>query len=553
MSSSQKKFADRKGIGHFRVQGWTVLVVAIAAAIASPVVVVLSSIFFHTPKSAKVWGHLSSTVLGGYIANSLWLMLGVTVGVLTLGVGTAWLVTMCRFPGSRWFEWALLLPLAAPAYLLAYTYTELLDFYGPVQRILRAIFGWSSVNDYWFPNIRSLWGAIVMMSLVLYPYVYLLARVAFLEQSVCTLEASRSLGRGPWASFATIALPLARPAIAAGLALALMEALNDFGTVQHFGVNTLTTGIYRTWVGMDSKLAASQLASVLMLFIFGLIILERWSRSQSRYYQTSNSTQKLLTYSLFGLRATLASLACLLPVTLGLLLPAAELLRLTVSNASDTLDKQFWILSKHSLILAGITAAIAVMIAIIMAYGLRLNGHLGMRLGVRIASMGYAVSGLAIAAGIARSIGQIDKFSIFPNLRISGTISALVLAYLVRFLAISFNTVDSGLAKIKPNLDDAARSLGYSPTATLLKVHAPMMRGSLLTAALLVFVDVMKELSATLMLRPFNFDTLATQVYRYASDERLAEASGPALAIVLVGILPVMLLSWRIARSRSRT
>lgn len=538
------------------VNGWTILVMPIATLIAAPILVVLSSVFTD---ARDVWGHLASSVLLIYITNSLWLMLGVSVGVLAIGVGTAWLVTMCRFPGSRIFEWALLLPLAAPAYLLAYVYTEILEFYGPIQSTLRGIFGWSSVRDYWFPNIRSLEGAIAMLTLVLYPYVYLLARTAFLEQSVCTLEASRLLGCNPWRSFVKVALPLARPAIAAGLALALMETLNDFGTVQYFGVDTFTTGIYRTWFGMGKRVAASQLAAVLLLFIFCLILLEQWSRRQARYYHT-NSPQQSSPYQLQGWRAVAAGIACFLPGGLGFLLPAVILLQMAIANTTETFSVGFLNFAGNSLTLATLTAALGVIIALVMAYGLRLHPSLKMSLAVRTASVGYAVPGAVIAVGVLIPIGRFDNavdawmrasFGLSTGLLLSGTIAALVFAYLVRFLAISFNTVEASLGKIKPNLDDASRSLGHNSTSTLLLVHAPLMGRGLLTAAILVFVDVMKELPATLIIRPFNFDTLAVQVYRLASDERLAQASAPALAIVAVGIIPVILLSWQMTHTRS--
>lgn len=534
---------------------WTLSVVAIAALIATPVLCVLGSIFSF---SGEIWQDLASTVLFGYIANSIVLMLGVGFGATVLGVSTAWLVTMCRFPGSRIFSWALLLPLAAPAYLIAFTYTEFLDYYGPVQSLLRQIFGWSSVGDYWFPNIRSLAGAIVMFSLVLYPYIYLLARVAFLEQSTCVTEASRSLGCNPWQSFFTVALPLARPSIVSGLALVLMETLSDFGTVDYFGIGTFTTGIYRTWFGRDSRIGASQLAAVLMLFIFALIWLEIWSRRQCRYYQTSSPYRSRQQYQLQGIRAILAWFACFVPITLGLLLPGAFLLHMTISHAQETLDRDFLTLASHSFILAAISSVLAVVIATIVAYGQRLYPNLTMRLGVRVAAMGYAIPGSVIAVGVMIPVGNLDNaidfwmrshFGISTGLLFSGTIVALIFAYLVRFLAVAFGGVESSLAKIKPTLDDAARSLGYNPTSTLVKVHAPLMWGGLLTAAILVFVDVMKELPATLVIRPFNFDTLAVQVYQYASDERSIEASAPALAIVLVGLIPVIFLSLKIARS----
>jgi iron(III) transport system permease protein len=536
---------------------WTILVIAIALPIATPVLFVLGSVFHN---SGKIWRELASTVLGDYLLNSLGLILGVGFGVLVIGVGTAWLVTMCRFWGARLFEWALLLPLAAPAYLLAYTYTDMLEFYGPVQTGLRMLFGWSSAQDYWFPSIRTLWGAIAMLVLVLYPYVYLLARVAFLEQSLCTLEASRSLGCNPWNSFFTVAIPLARPSIIAGLALVEMEALNDFGTVQYFGVNTFTTGIYNTWFGMGERLAAAQLAACLMLFILILIVFERRSRRQARYYQTASQRHQLPKYRLNFGKALAASLACLLPLALGFLIPGAYLLHMTLTNLEQTLNDSFFELASHSLILAIFSAAIATILSLTMAYGQRLRPNLAMSFAVRIAAMGYAIPGSVIAVGILIPMGLFDNaldnwmrssFGISTGLLLSGTITALIYAYTVRFLAVAFGSVESSLNKIRPSLDDAARSLGYTASSTMIKVHIPLLSGAMLTAAMLVFVDVMKELSATLVIRPFNFDTLAVRVYQYASDERLVEASAPALAIVVVGMIPVIFLSVQIAKSRA--
>ncbi|MEM9487439.1 MAG: iron ABC transporter permease, partial [Cyanobacteria bacterium P01_F01_bin.116] len=483
-----------------RINGWTIVVWLIALLVASPILVVLGSVF---SPSEGVFSHLASTVLSQYITHSLMLMVGVGIGVLVLGIGTAWLVTMGHFPGSHIFEWALLLPLAAPAYLLAYTYTDWLDYYGPVQFWLRSQFGWQSVTDYWFPDVRSVGGAIIMFSLTLYPYVYMLARVAFLEQSVCTLEASRSLGCGPWRSFFRVALPLARPAIMAGLSLALMETLSDFGTVDYFGVNTFTTGIYRTWFGMGAQVAAAQLSAMLMVFVLALIILERWSRRQAKYYQAKNSVQRPQPYELSGIRAWVAVLACGVPITLGLLLPAGLLAHMTLTHLDDTLDNRFFELAQHSLILAGLTAGIGVVIALILGYGKRLNKQKSVDLGVRLASMGYAVPGAVIAVGILIPVVKLDKgLSAWVEattgnnigLILSGTITALIFAYLVRFLAVALGTVESGLSKIRPTIDDAARSLGCSPTKTLVKIHTPLMTSSLLTALMLVFVDVMKEL-----------------------------------------------------------
>ena len=537
------------------LEPWTIVVGAIALLVASPVLVVLANVFVD---ARDIWSHLASTVLSRYIANSFWLALGVGTGVLVIGVGTAWLVTMCRFPNRRIFEWALLMPMAAPAYILAYTYTEFLEFSGPVQSLLRQLFGWE-YGDYWFPNIRSLGGAIALMALTLYPYVYLLARVAFLEQSASTLEASRILGCNPWRSFMTTALPLARPAIVAGLALALMETLNDFGTVQFFGVDTFTTGIYRTWFAMGERVAATQLAAFLLLFVLALIWLERRSRRRASFYQTSTSYKSLPSYSLSGLRGFGAWLACFMPVGLGFLIPGTVLLEMAIAHAGDTFDDRFWELARNTAVVATVTAVFAIVIALIMAYGVRLRPNPWMQFAARIAAMGYAVPGSAIAVGVLVPLGRFDNtvdswmrstFGISTGLLLSGTIAALVFAYLVRFLAVSFGTVESSLGKIEPSLDEAARSLGYTPTRTLAKVHVPMMLTGLLTASMMVFVDVVKELPATLVIRPFNFDTLAVRAYNLASDERLTEASGPALALVLVGMIPAIVLSWRIARSR---
>lgn len=538
-------------------QSWTIGVLLVALLIATPILFIVASVFSNT---GEIWQHLATTVLPEYLKNSLTLMIGVGVGVSLIGVGTAWLVTMCRFPGSKSLEWALLLPLAAPAYLLAYTYTHLLDYFGPVQTGLRSLFGWASTNDYWFPKIPNIWGAVMMLILVLYPYVYLLVRVAFLEQATGTLEASRCLGCNPWRSFLTVALPLARPAIASGVALALMETLGDFGTVQYFGVTTFTTGIYRTWFGMGERLAAAQLAAVLLIFITILIILERLSRSQARYYQASSAYQAPPKHQLSGIRALFAIISCILPLSFGFIVPAIYLVYLTVANAEDTLNKSFWDIAQNSLILAVISAVLGGAIALFLAYGKRQENSWLLNLGVRISAMGYAIPGTVIAVGILIPVTRLDQaidswlrdtFDVSVGLLLSGTIVALIFAYLVRFLAVSFNAVESSLEKIKPSLDEASRSLGHNVGSTLLQVHVPLMWGGILTAVMLVFVDVMKELPATLLMRPFNFDTLAVQVYQYASDERLIKAAAPALTIILVGIIPVIFLSFRIAQSRN--
>lgn len=531
------------------------IVFLIAGAVALPILVVLGHIF---NLSGPTWQHLAQTVLATYLLNSVGLAIGVGCVASALGVGTAWCIALCHFPGRRWFEWALLLPLAMPAYVLAYTYTNYLDVAGPVQTTLRRLFH-LEVQQYWFPNIRSLGGAILMLALALYPYIYMLAKVAFLEQSKNTLEASRTLGSGPWRSFSAITLPLARPLIMAGVSLVLMEALSDFGTVQYFGVDTFTTGIYRTWAGMGNPIAATQLAAVLMVGILGLILLEQWSRGRARYYQAGAQSSHVSGFRLQGATALGAVILCATPLVFGFLLPASLLGWMALTTFSTTFSTQFWEFAAHSLILACSAGLLTVLLATLMAYSLRLYPFTPLRYAARVAATGYAIPGSVIAVGISVPLGWVANtlnstsqalWDIQPRWVFTGTVGALIFAYTVRFLAVSFNTVESNLTKIKPSLDDAARSLGYSPAATLAKVHLPLLSRGLLTALMLAFVDVMKELPATLMIRPFNFDTLAIRVYRLASDERLAEASGPALAIVAAGLLPVLLLSFKIAQQQ---
>ena len=538
-----------------RWNGWTTVTLSVAFLVALPVLIVVSRVFQDT---GGTWDHLASTVLPTYVLNTVFLIVGVSVLAGSMGVVTAWLVTMHRFPGSRILEWALLLPLAVPAYVMAYVFTDLLEFAGPVQSALRDLFGWGA-RDYWFPRIRSLEGAIVMMALALYPYVYLLTRAAFLEQSICVLEVSRTLGRGPVRSFFSVALPLARPAIAAGLALVLMEVIADYGTVEYFGVPTFATGIYRTWFGMGEPVAAAQLAAFMMIFVAALLLIERRARGRAKYHHTTGRYRRINQRRLRGWKAALASVSCSLPLVLGFCLPAGVLLDYALIEGDATWGRGFAQFAWHSLILASVTAAVAVVVATLLAYSVRLNPTRVNRFAVRTASMGYAVPGSVIAVGVLIPFAGFDNaldafmqrtFGLSTGLILTGTIAALVFAYLVRFLAVSYNTIEASLGKISPAMDHASRSLGQGPRGTLLRVHAPIMRGGILTAALLVFVDVMKELPATLIVRPFNFDTLAIRVYRLASDERLAEASTAALTIVAVGVLPVILLSTAIRRSR---
>jgi iron(III) transport system permease protein len=546
--------AGRAG-GMRRPDGWRLGIAALALLLSLPVLVVFATVF---EPAGEVWSHLAETVLRDYVTNSLVLMVGVALGTLSMGVTCAWLTAVCDFPGRRLFEWALLLPMAVPAYIIAYTYTGLLDFAGPLQSGLRGLFGWS-YGDYWFPEVRSLHGAVAMLSLVLYPYVYLMARAAFLEQSVCVLEVSRTLGAGPWRGFFRVALPLARPAVITGVSLALMETLADYGTVQYFGVDTFTTGIFRTWFGLGDGTAAAQLSALLMTFVFALILLERWSRRRARYHHTTTRYKRVARFALVGWRRWLAAVACLLPLLFGFLLPAGQLSVWAWRTAPAMVDGRFVELAANSLGLAAGAALLVLLFALFMAYGRRLRPSPLVAAAVRVAAMGYAVPGTVIAVGVllpfAAADNAIDAWArdslgFSTGLLLSGTLFALLFAYAVRFLAVSLNAVEAGLGRIKPSMDDAARSLGRAPLEVLREVHMPLMRGTLLTAVLLVFVDVLKELPATLILRPFNFNTLAVRTYELASDERLADASSAALAIVLAGIVPVILLSRSISRSR---
>ena len=534
---------------------WSIALFLVALIVALPILVVLGHIVMPTE---GVWQHLASTVLPRYLSNTFWLVLWVGLGTLVIGTGTAWLVVMCRFPGKRLFEWALLLPLAVPTYVIAYAYTDFLQVAGPLQSLLREWFHWQ-VGDYYFPNVRSLGGAATLITFVLYPYVYLLARASFLEQSVCVLDVGRTLGRGPWRLFASVALPLARPALVGGVSLVLMETLNEFGAVQFFGVDTFTTGIYRTWFGMGEQVAAAQLAACLLTFVIAFVLLERWSRGKRRYFHTTNRYQQLPEYRLHGWHAVGVTLACLLPITVGFLLPSGILLEMAITTGDSLFGTRFIGFAMNSLSLATVAALIAVGLAVLLSYGVRLHNSPSARLFTRIAAMGYAIPGSVVAVGILIPFAWLDNalntwlhthYDKIIGLVFSGTAFILIYAYVVRFLAVSFNAVEASLGKVTPSMDAASRTLGQTAGGTLRRIHTPLMRSSLLAAGILVFVDVMKELPATIILRPFNFDTLAVRAHSLASDERLAEASTASLTIVVVGILPVILLSLAMRRAR---
>lgn len=524
------------------------LSLALAAVLVLPLLAVLASLF---QPAGEAWRHIAATLLGRYVWNTTLLVAMVAYGVISIGVLSAWLVTAYRFPGQPILEWALVMPLAVPAYVMAYAYTDWLQFTGPVQSALRAATGWQA-NQYWFPEVRSLWGAAAMLSFALYPYVYLIVRAAFRDLSRSALEAGRLAGYSAWGAFWRVALPLARPAIAAGTALALMETLADYGTVSYFALEVFTTGIFKAWFSMGESVAAGQLSSFLLGFVFAVLLAERASRGRAVYASASRKVAPPV--RLRGAGAAAAFVACLAPVVFGFLLPAGILLELSLTDPDARWGGRLVALVGNSFTLAGVTAAAGVLIATAMAYAARLTKSGAVAAANRVVTLGYAIPGAVIAVGVLVPLGRFDNWfagwleaalGVKSGLLFTGTVAALVYAYLVRYLAVALQTMEAGLAKVTPSMEDAARSLGASPAATLARVHAPLLASSLVTAALLMFLDVLKELPATFALRPFNFDTLAVEAYNLAKDERLAEAAVPSLVIVAVGLVPLLAVSRR--------
>jgi iron(III) transport system permease protein len=446
-----------------------------------------------------------------------------------------------------------------PAYVVAYVYTDILEFAGPVQNLLRDLFGWKTSRDYWFPEIRSLGGAAVVMTMTLYPYVYLLARSAFLEQSSGVSEAARTLGCSPWAAFRRVSLPMARPSIVVGVSLVLMETLNDFGTVDFFAVQTLTTGMFNVWLVMNNTGGGAQIAVVMLIFVVFLLIAERAARRRRGYHDTSTRPGRAVRFELSVWRRVLAVLVCAVPILIGFVIPAALLVSYAVEFYGVSLNNKFPQAAFNSILLAAVAAGAAVMIGLFLAYAVRLRRSTGLRNLARFASLGYAVPGAVLAIGILLPFGAFDNavdsfmrgtFGISTGLILSGTIVAVLFAYVVRFLALAYGTLEAGLGRVTPHMDDAARTLKHGPAQALIKVNLPIIRGSIMTAAILIFVDCMKELPATLLLRPFNFDTLATYVYQFASDELLEECALGAVTIVAAGVIPVILLTRVMGQNR---
>lgn len=536
---------------------WLAAVSLILAIVALPVA---TTVWLALSPADNIWPHLLATVLPGSTLQTLLLMFGAGLLTLVTGTAAAWLVTMHRFPGRALIDRLLVIPLAMPTYIVAYCYVELLDYSGPVQSTLRWLFGWTSARDYWFPEIRSLPGAIFVMASVLYPYVYLSARASFVQQSVCALEVARTLGRTPRQVLFAVALPLARPALAAGVALVLMECLNDLGAVQYLGVQTLSQSIYATWLQQSNLGGAAQIATVLLMLIAALFALEHVARGSARVHHTTGRYRSIPFQDLTGWRGFAAAALAATPFVIGFLLPFLQLARHAVTYAGKSLELGFYGAAVNSLVLSSATALTAVSLALVLCYAQRVEPNPFTRLSIRIASLGYAIPGTVLALGLLIPLAGLDNaidafmrdaFGVSTGLVLSGTVVALVLAYTIRFLAVSLGSIGSGFEQISPNLDAASRALGETALSTLGRVHLPLLLPSLGAAGLLVFVDSMKELPATLLLRPFNFDTLATHVYSFAALEQFEEAALGALAIVVAGLVPVLLLHKAVAAGRA--
>ncbi|PKP66035.1 MAG: iron ABC transporter permease [Alphaproteobacteria bacterium HGW-Alphaproteobacteria-7] len=552
--SRLRQFAGVGASGAGWNASWTWAALALAALAGLPIAAILWAALAGTDTGPSgTIADLAATVLPNYIANTALLMALAGAFAAVTGTGCAWLVAATAFPGRRVLGWALVLPLAVPAYIAAYIYADLLDYSGPVQAGLRGLTGWGP-QDYGFPDIRSLGGGAFVLGIVLYPYVYLLARTAFATQSLSQFRAARSLGAAPATAFWRVALPAARPAIAGGLALVLMEVLADFGVAEYFAIPTFSTGIFRSWLAMGDKQAALKLAAVMLLFVIALIALEaatRRGRSDSRDGLAARGGAEPLV-ALSPLGKALALIACLTPVLLGFVLPAGYLAALALSDVAQGAAGDLATYARGSLWLGLAAASVCLVAALLLAFA-RARSPSPLTAGaIRLATLGYALPGALLAVGLLAPLGAFDQsltrfardtFGWSGGLLLTGTSAILIYALSVRFLTVAYNTVSGGLARIPPSLDAAARSLGARPARVLARIYAPLLAPSLTGAAALVFIDTLRELPATLILRPFNLETLATRTYRLASDERLIEASIPALILLGVGLLPVLLLN----------
>ena len=541
------QIADKTLINHSLMRAAAIL---LSLFLSLPIIGLLLPLFWGggQPLSSAELGeigdstllHLWNYVLTDYVVTTLLLGLGVGIGVFILGVGNAWLVANYQFPGKKLFEWGLILPLAVPAYVMAYLFVDFLQFSGPLQTILRESFGIHAA----LPDPRSLGGAIWTFSLCLYPYVYLVARTSFLDRSAHLMEAAETLGYSSVEAFIRLVLPMTRPAIFTGIALALMEVLADFGAVSYFGLQTFATGIFKAWLSFGDRMAAVHLSLMLLTFVLLVFYWEQHNRSRQRYALVNTTSQGVIPKRLQGTHALYASCFCGLTLFFAFVLPMLILLHLLLSEGF-TMDPRYFSWLKNSLGLAAFTAIVAVICAVFLAYAARLSQSQTLRSMNRVLTVGYALPGAVLGVGILSLMGLLDVAWFM-----SVSVGVLVYAYLIRFLSAGLQSIETGLTRITPAMDGTAALLGAKPWEMIRRIHLPLLRRSVLTALLFVFVDVMKELPATLLLRPFNLDTLAVATYQLAADERLAELALPALSIVLVGLLPVILLTRAISKGR---
>lgn len=526
---------------------WYPITLFFVALVCLPISVLLLS--WHSVDT-QIWNHLWETQMTRLLSNTAILLAGVGFGVTLLGVSLAWLTSLCEFPGRRWLDWALMLPFAIPAYVLAFVFVGLLDFSGPVQTLMREWFG-SGIQ---LPRVRSTGGVIIVFILVFYPYVYLLARSAFLAQGKGFMEAARVLGLSPWQAFWRVALPVARPAIGAGIALALMEALADFGAVSVFNFDTFTTAIYKTWYGFFSLSSATQLASLLLLFVAVLLFSEQRARGAIR--PSNERPRGKALYQLQGWKAVLATTWCGMVFLCAFVIPVLQLLAWFWQRGRFDLDERYTALITHTLYLGLMAAAITVTAALLLAFAKRMAPSKRMQALVGFANLGYALPGSVLAVAIMLAFSYLDEHAVIPlslwlggagKPILLGSLSALLLAYMIRFIAVAYGPLEGALARIKPSLPEASRSLGVGGLSLFRRVYLPLLLPGTLSAALLVFVDVLKEMPATLLMRPFGWDTLAVRIFEMTSEGEWARASLPALTLVLVGLLPVILLIRRSA------
>ncbi|WP_428771399.1 ABC transporter permease [Vibrio sp.] len=512
---------------------------------------ILAIFYTAIGETDDIFSHLMSTVMPTYTYNTIVMALGVMLLSLLFGVPSAWLMAMCKLPGERVLQWALVLPLAMPGYIVGYIYTDWFDFAGPIQLLLRQLTGWGP-GDYWFPDIRTLTGAIIVLALVLYPYVYLLCRAAFMEQNVSLLQSARILKCSPWESFRRISLPLVRPSMAVGLSLVAMETIGDFGTMHYFAVSTLTTAVYDTWLGMSSLTAAAKISAIMLVIIVLLLSSERYSRRKQKLFQAQFSSREDFGYQLSGWKKWLAVGWCWGLVAVAFLLPLLQLCSYAIDYFARSWTAEFQAYALNSLKVSISAAFIGVLVALVVNFHNRINPGRQSLTMMRLSSMGYAVPGTVLAIGVMVCVLSLDHWANDlakamdwgrPGLLFSGSMFGIIAALVVRFAAVAIGSVESSLSKISPSLDMASRTMGCNRNQMLRRIHLPLVRRGALIAALLVFIESMKELNASLLLRPFNFETLATYVYNFASDEQLELAALPAVLLVLVGLVPLVVVN----------